>query len=204
VMNQEAQEVIPAEILVVDDIPENLKLLTDILRERGYRVRPAPGGHLALRSTALRLPDLILLDVKMPDMDGYEVCRALKSDERSRDIPVIFISALHATSDKVKGLEAGGVDFITQPFQTEEVLARVQTHLALRRLQERLEKQNTQLQLEIAERRQAEELLRQEEQALSRSEAYFRSLIENASDMITILNADGIICYSGPSMTRSR
>jgi len=108
-MNREVQEVVPAEILVVDDIPENLKLLTDILTERGYRVRPASGGNLALRSAAIRLPDLILLDIKMPDMDGYEVCRALKADEKSRDIPVIFISALHETGDKVRGFEAGGV-----------------------------------------------------------------------------------------------
>jgi PAS domain S-box-containing protein len=198
-MNRKAQEVIPADILVVDDIPANLKLLTDILTERGYRVRPASGGNLALRSAAIRLPDLILLDIKMPDMDGYEVCQALKSDEKSRDIPVIFISALHEISDKVRGFEAGGVDFITKPFQSEEVLARVETHLALRRLQERLEEQNTQLQMEIAERRKAEACLRKEEEALSRREAYFRSLIENASDMIAILNADGIIRISGPS-----
>jgi len=147
----------PAEILIVDDIPANLKLLTDILTEEGYRVRPAGGGYLALRSVAIRLPDLILLDVKMPDMDGYEVCRRLKSDEKSRHIPVLFVSALDDTADKVKGFMAGGVDYITKPFQAEEVLARVEMHLALHRLQEQLEAQNTLLQMEIAERKRAEE-----------------------------------------------
>jgi PAS domain S-box-containing protein len=183
-MNQGSQEMIPAEILVVDDIPANLKLLTDILRERGYRVRPAPSGHLALRSAALKLPDLILLDVKMPDMDGYEVCQALKSDKKSRDIPVIFISALHETSDKVRGLEAGGVDFITKPFQAEEVLARVKTHLALHRLHKQLERQNTQLQREMAERRQAEEALRLQSE-------FLEILLETIPTPIFYKGADG-------------
>ncbi|EKD33723.1 MAG: Multi-sensor signal transduction histidine kinase [uncultured bacterium] len=156
-MHQEAQEMIPAEILVVDDIAANLKLLTDILTGQGYRVRPATGGQLALRSVAFRLPDLILLDVTMPDMNGYEVCQALKSEEKRRDIPVIFISALDATKDKVRGFAAGGVDFITKPFQAEEVLARVETHLALRRMQQQLEMQNAQLLQASAERIKAQQ-----------------------------------------------
>jgi PAS domain S-box-containing protein len=199
-MNLEARETIAAEILVVDDIQANLKLLTDILAGRGYRVRPATGGRLALRSVTLRQPDLILLDVKMPDMDGYEVCRALKSDEKTRDIPVIFISALHETGDKVKGFEAGGVDFISKPFQAEEVFARIETHLTLLHMQRRLEDQNTRLQLEIARCNLAEESLRKQDEVLSRNEAYFRSLIEKASDMITILDPDGIMSYCGPSI----
>jgi PAS domain S-box-containing protein len=145
-----------ADILVVDDIPANLKLLTDILTVRGYRVRPAGSGRLALRSAALKAPDLVLLDVKMPGMDGYEVCRHLKSDEKIRDVPVIFISALDETRDKVRGFDAGCVDFITKPFHQEEVLARVETHLSLRRLQKRLEMQNAQLLKEGAERRRIE------------------------------------------------
>lgn len=155
-----------AEILVVDDFPENLKLLTSILTDWGYRVRPASSGRLALKSVAARMPDLILLDVRMPEMDGYEVCLHLKADEKSRDIPVIFISALNEARDKVKGFDAGGVDFITKPFQSEEVKARVQTHLALRSLQKRLESQNAQLQQEIIERVRAEEELRKSKDEL--------------------------------------
>ncbi|MGD9948055.1 MAG: sensor histidine kinase [Desulfobulbus sp.] len=156
-MQQEPQEVIPAEILVIDDIPANLKLLMEILTEQGYRVRPASTGQLALRSVTFRQPDLILLDVQMPNMDGYEVCRILKSKETCRDIPVIFISALDATKDKVKGFAAGCVDFITKPFQAEEVLARVETHLALRRMHRQLEIQNAQLLQASAERIKAQQ-----------------------------------------------
>ena len=105
------------EIVVVDDSLANLQFLTDILEDRGYLVRPASNGVLALETVAARLPDLILLDVKMPDMDGFEVCRHLKSDEQSRQVPVIFISALGETTEKVEGFKAGGVDYITKPFR---------------------------------------------------------------------------------------
>ena len=128
------------DILVVDDTLANLQLLTDILREQGYHVRPASSGSLALRSVAAELPDLILLDVKMPGMNGYEVCRHLKADEHSCKIPVIFISALTGTAQKIEGFKAGGVDFISKPFEPEEVLARVRTHLQLYELTEHLEK----------------------------------------------------------------
>ena len=148
------------QILVVDDIPANLKLLADILANQDYKVRPASSGQLALRSVAVEMPDLILLDVKMPDMDGYEVCQLLKADEISRRIPVIFISALDEVSDKVKGFNVGGVDYITKPFQSAEVLARVNTHLTVWRLQRQLEEQNLQLQQEIAERTRTEIELR--------------------------------------------
>lgn len=151
-MHQNAQEMIPAEILVVDDIPANLRLLTTILSGQGYHVRPANSGQFALRSITYKLPDLILLDVQMPDMDGYEVCAVLKSQENLRDIPVIFISALDAIKDKIRGFSSGGVDFITKPFQAEEVLARVETHLTLRRMQQQLERQNAQL-LQASEER---------------------------------------------------
>ncbi|MBF0529919.1 MAG: response regulator, partial [Deltaproteobacteria bacterium] len=155
-----AQGTEPARIMVVDDIPANLKILTEIVAGYGYRVRPASSGYLALRSVEAETPDLILLDVKMPEMDGYEVCRRLKADEKSRSIPVIFISALDETEDKVKGFEAGGVDYITKPFQPSEALKRIETHLSLRRLQLRLEAQNIQLQQEIDERRKTEEELK--------------------------------------------
>lgn len=126
----------PEDILVVDDTSANLRLLADLLAKHGYRVRPASDGALALKSVVAKIPDLILLDVSMPDMDGYEVCRRLKADEKSSRIPVIFISAFGDTHQKVKGFEAGGVDYITKPFEAEEVLARVRTHLQLRRVEE--------------------------------------------------------------------
>ncbi len=128
-----------ADILVVDDVPANLTLLAGMLKEKGYRVRPVPSGKLALKVVEREPPDLILLDITMPEMDGFEVCRRLKEDVRFRDIPVIFISALTETLDKVKAFGSGGVDYVTKPFQFEEVRARVETHLKLRRYQAHLE-----------------------------------------------------------------
>lgn len=133
-------------ILVVDDVPDNLRLLTGILKEQGYKARPVPNGRLALRAARNDPPDLILLDVDMPGMDGLEVCGKLKADDRTRDIPVIFVSALGNTADAVKGLRAGGIDYIVKPFRAEEILVRVQTHLSLRDLQRQLQEQNAQLQ----------------------------------------------------------
>jgi signal transduction histidine kinase len=158
------------DILIVDDNPDNLKLLSWMLKKRGYRIRPAANGRHALKSVAARLPDLILLDVKMPFMDGYEVCRRLTSDEHSRNVPVIFISALGETAKKVQGFKAGGVDYITKPFETEEVLARIDIHLQLHELTEHMKQKvreqtdeltraNQQLRQEIDERRRAEQEL---------------------------------------------
>ncbi|MCV6638964.1 hybrid sensor histidine kinase/response regulator [Candidatus Albibeggiatoa sp. nov. NOAA] len=139
-------------ILVVDDTPANLDVLKNILKTKNYQVRPIPNGALALRAAQAEPPDLILLDVMMPGMSGFEVCTKLKADEHTQHIPVIFISALQETKDKVKAFNAGGIDFITKPFQAEEVLARVTTHLALARAQcelqdsyQRLEAQNAEL-----------------------------------------------------------
>ncbi len=123
-------------IMVVDDNPANLKLLEDMLRKQGYEVRSFPLGRLALAAADQEPPDLILLDINMPEMKGYEVCERLKSSARLSDIPVIFISALNATEDKVKGFRSGGVDYVSKPFQFEEVQARVETHLKLRRAQQ--------------------------------------------------------------------
>jgi PAS domain S-box-containing protein len=125
-------------ILIVDDTPDNLRLLSKMLTEHGYKVRPAPSGAHALATTKKEIPDLILLDVLMPEMDGYDVCRVLKADAWTRDIPVIFLSALNEVEDKVKGFEAGGVDFITKPFHVKEVMVRVETHLAISNLQHKL------------------------------------------------------------------
>jgi two-component system, NtrC family, sensor kinase len=135
----------PANILVVDDTLANLQLLVGILSEHGYKVRPAKDGFQALSATQSVPIDLILLDINMPQMDGYEVCTKLKSDPKTRDIPVIFISALNDVLDKVKAFGVGGVDYVTKPFQVEEVLARVETHLALQRLQNNLQSKNEEL-----------------------------------------------------------
>ncbi|MBD2078641.1 ATP-binding protein [Leptolyngbya sp. FACHB-17] len=146
-----------ADILVIDDTPENLNLLSTLLIEHGYKVRSVTKGSTGIRGAQVMPPDLILLDVNMPQMSGYEVCQHLKADDRTRDIPIIFISALEAVSDKVKAFQAGGVDYITKPFQIEEVLARIETHLTLRRLQNQLQSQNEQLQQEIRERLRVED-----------------------------------------------
>jgi len=138
------------DILIVDDAPANLRLLSQMLAEQGYRVRPAPDGALALAAARAEPPDLILLDIRMPEMNGYEVCARLKETPETHDIPVIFISALDATQDKVQAFAAGGVDYVTKPFQVEEVLARVETHLALRRLQARLQAANQKMEQELA------------------------------------------------------
>lgn len=126
-------------IMLVDDTPANLTLLGGMLKKRGHDVRPFPCGRLAIDAAKNNLPTLILLDINMPEMDGYEVCRQLKADARLRDIPVLFISALSDTLDKVKAFSQGGVDYITKPFQFEEVEARVETHLKLRQYQLHLE-----------------------------------------------------------------
>lgn len=123
-------------IMAVDDNPANLKLLEDMLRNEGYEVRSFPLGRLALAAAQQEPPDLILLDVNMPEMNGYEVCERLKSSERLSGVPVIFISALNATEDKVKGFQSGGADYVSKPFQFEEVQARIETHLKLRRAQQ--------------------------------------------------------------------
>jgi PAS domain S-box-containing protein len=146
-----------ADILVIDDTPENLALLSQMLTERGYKVRSVTKGSSGIRGAQAVPPDLILLDVKMPQMDGYEVCHQLKAEPRTKDIPVIFISALGDVFDKIKAFQAGGVDYITKPFQVEEVLARLKTHLTIGRLQKQLQHQNLQLQQEIAQRAAAEE-----------------------------------------------
>jgi serine phosphatase RsbU (regulator of sigma subunit) len=137
----------PASILVVDDTPANLQVLAGMLKDRGYKVRPVPSGKLALQAARRDPPDLILLDINMPEMNGYEVCEHLKADERLKGVPVIFISALTEPLDKVKAFAIGGVDYLTKPFQMEELHARVETHLKLRRLQIELEDHSRHLEL---------------------------------------------------------
>ncbi|HEY9673042.1 MAG TPA: response regulator, partial [Waterburya sp.] len=135
------------DVLVVDDTRENLILLATMLSESGYKVRKAINGTLALGAVEVAKPDLILLDINMPDVNGYEVCRRLKSDPQTADIPIIFISALDEVLDKVKAFDIGGIDYITKPFEIQEVLVRVSTHLTISLQQKKLTEQNAWLQL---------------------------------------------------------
>lgn len=150
-LQRQSDTTVTGDILIVDDTPANLRLLAGMLTEQGYKVRPAPNGKLALMAARAAPPDLILLDINMPDMNGYEVCAALKDDPLTRAIPVIFISALDQTEDKVKAFTLGGVDYVAKPFQIEEVLARVRTHLALYTLQRQLTAANQDLRAANAE-----------------------------------------------------
>ena len=143
-------------ILIVDDIPANLGVLFDFLAYSGFKVLVARDGESAIQKVEYALPDLILLDVLMPRMDGFETCRRLKENESTKDIPIIFMTALTDTVDKVKGLSLGAVDYITKPFQHEEVLARVNIHLSLRKLTKKLKEQNLLLEQEIQERQRSE------------------------------------------------
>ncbi len=154
-----------ADLLVVDDTPDNLRLLSTMLNEHGYKVRKVISGALALRVAFKAPPDLILLDIDMPQMNGYEVCEQLKANPESSQIPIIFLSALDAPSDKVKAFSVGGVDYITKPFKIEEVLARVENQLRMRALARQISQQNAQLQQEIYVRRCAE--VREREKALA-------------------------------------
>ncbi len=133
------------DLLVVDDNLDNLRLLVELLSESGFNVRPAPSGLRALEAVRKRLPDLILLDIVMPEIDGYELCLQLKADEQTKYIPVIFISASDESFDKIKAFSIGAVDYVTKPLQAPEVLARVQTHLTIARLQQELHQKNDEL-----------------------------------------------------------
>ncbi|MBN2388800.1 MAG: diguanylate cyclase [Anaerolineales bacterium] len=162
-----------ARILIVDDVPENRTLLERILSQNGYQVGTADDGEAALRSARTFLPDIILLDVHMPVMDGYQVCELLKESDTIRDIPVLFISALDATEDKVRGFQAGGEDYISKPFQVEEVLARIDSHLSIRRLREQAQNANRELAARVEELTETQRLLHERESKLN---AFIRAL----------------------------
>ncbi len=146
-------------ILVIDDTPANLEILIRLFQKEGYKVRAVPNGMMGIRAAENEPPDIVLLDVNMPEMNGYDVCRAMKQTEKLRNIPVIFISALTETFDKVTAFEAGGVDYITKPIQFQESLARVRTHLALRRYQRMLEERNTELNVALNQLKEAQSQL---------------------------------------------
>ncbi len=161
-------------ILVVDDTIDSLRLLVNILMEHGYQVRPATNGRWALATARVNPPDIILLDIIMPDMDGFAVCAALKADVSTRHIPIIFISALHEVFDKVRAFSIGGVDYITKPFQIEEMLVRIHTHLTIRRAQE----------------------------ALRQSEARYRAVVEDQTELICRFQPDGTISFANDACCR--
>ena len=144
--NDEVSDRIIPIILIVDDVPANLKILANLLEHEGYAVRPVLSGEHALQAAEKEKPDLILLDIMMPDMDGFEVCRLVKENQNLNDVPIIFISALNSTKDIVRALTTGGVDYITKPFRAEEVKARAATHLKLSRQRNEIEKQKIELQ----------------------------------------------------------
>lgn len=174
-MNLDSQRENKGNILLVDDIPENLQLLSDLLLKLGYTVRSVTSGRMALKTVKVKPPDVILLDIKMPEMDGYQVCAALKADENSRNIPVIFISALNDVFDKVTAFQSGGIDYITKPFQVEEVVARLESQLTIQRQQSLLEQ-------EITRRRETEEVLYQ-------SRALLASVLNSSLDGIAAMQA---------------
>ncbi|MFB2970872.1 response regulator [Aerosakkonema sp. BLCC-F183] len=148
-------------ILIVDDLTENLRFLTYVLTKRGYKVRSVANGQMALRSIGNNPPDIILLDIKMPEMDGYKVCQALKADEATSEIPIIFLSALDEVIDKVKAFKIGGVDYIIKPFQPEEVIARIQNQLTI-------QEQKRELREQIQQHQQTVEILYQSRALLAR------------------------------------
>mgnify|MGYP000674494626 FL=1 len=178
-MNNQQPETALGNILVVDDTPENLRLLSTMLTHRGYAPRCVINGQMALRACNSNPPDLILLDIMMPEMNGYEVCQHLKSEPKTREIPVIFISAKDEVFDKVNAFAVGGVDYISKPFQFEEVLARIESHLTLRNLQKQLKEQNVLLQEEISSRLAVEKTLDEKNQVLQQ-EISNRCAVEKA------------------------
>jgi DNA-binding response OmpR family regulator len=151
-MKKDTLEKSTSEILIVDDIPANVQMVSSLLKTKGYKVRVALGGKLALQAVRDNPPDLILLDINMPEMDGYEVCERLKHDDKSKGIPVIFISSLSETIDKVKAFQFGCVDYVEKPFRIEEVFARIETHLKIRNLQRELSRHNQHLEELVRER----------------------------------------------------
>lgn len=168
-----------SKIMIVDDTPQNLGVLEKMLAEKGYHVFAMTSGEAAIKSAAASRPELILLDVMMPGMNGYETCRKLKENPDMRDVAVIFLSAMNETDDKIKGFEAGGVDYITKPFQLDEVIIRVKTHLTVRKLQKELQKHNERLETLVAERTRELEHAYKRVKNLERLKGEFLSMISH-------------------------
>ena len=162
-INQNLQPPCQGDILIVDDTPDNIRFLSTILLEQGYTVRKAINGRMALTAAKTVLPDLILLDINMPGMSGYEVCEKLKQDGQTHSIPIIFLSALDEVEDKIRAFQTGGADYITKPFQLEEVLVRIQNQLTIRRLQTKLQSQNGELKAALSSLQKTQSQLVQKE-----------------------------------------
>jgi signal transduction histidine kinase len=171
----------PSTVLIVDDTPANVRVLAEYLDGHGFNVTVAQDGEEGLERARFGRPDLVLLDAMMPGWDGFETCRRLKADPATSAIPVIFMTALSEVGDKVRAYEAGGVDYITKPFHAEEVLARVNTHLALRNMQRQLQERNEALQREVRERERAEQVLAERSRELARSNAELERMAYIAS-----------------------
>ncbi|OQY53340.1 MAG: hypothetical protein B6230_00510 [Desulfobacteraceae bacterium 4572_89] len=169
-------------IMVIDDSPESLKLLSNILSVQGFRVRQALNGRVALNAISLQRPDLIILDIKMPEINGFEVCRQLKNDADTCSIPVIFISGLEEPDDKIQAFKAGGMDYITKPFQEEEVLARVKLHLALRKMTQNLENMVQRRTAKLEESNTALKVLLDHRQ--SEREKFEKSVLNNINSLV--------------------
>ena len=171
----------PSTVLIVDDTPANVRVLAEYLDGHGFNVTVAQDGEEGLERARFGRPDLILLDAMMPGWDGFETCRRLKADPATAAIPVIFMTALSDIGDKVRAYSAGGIDYITKPFHAEEVLARVNTHLALRNMQRELQERNEALQREIRDRQKAEQVLAERSRELARSNAELERMAYIAS-----------------------
>ena len=189
-MNNQQPETTLGNILIVDDTPENLRLLSTMLTHRGYAPRCVINGQMALRACNSNPPDLILLDIMMPEMNGYEVCQHLKSEPKTREIPVIFISAKDEVFDKVNAFAVGAVDYISKPFQFEEVLARIESHLTLRNLQKQLKEQNVLLQEEITSRLAVEKTLHEKNQILQQEISSRRAVQKALQEQNLILQKE--------------
>jgi len=181
-MNDHDNNSLPMKLLIVDDTPANIDVLRKFMGGEGYDISVAPDGEIALNIVNKNKPDLILLDVMMPGIDGFEVCRQLKENEETKDIPVIFVTAKIETSDIVKGFQVGGVDYITKPFKREEVLSRVNTHLKIQNL--------------IKEKTRLNEVLSEKNDELVESENQYRIIIDKTADGIFRLDPNGKILYS--------
>jgi PAS domain S-box-containing protein len=186
--DQEKKNSITGTVLIVDDDPDIREVITEILKSRGFEVREAENGVRALESVKADLPDLILLDIRLPDIDGFEACRRLRMEEKSSKVPIIFLSGLSDTNDIVRAFSSGGSDYIIKPFKEKELISRIENHLERSRIQIQLQDKNLELEREIAERKRVVNELRQ-------SEEKYMTMVVYSNDMIWTLDKNGNFTY---------